>query len=176
MEFDFSIGGKEHKINLEKKEDSFQVELDGKREMVDASFIDANTISLIMGEKTLTAYVAFDGDKIHVSVAGEKFQVEKPKELSLKDTFQKATGVAGGKSRISTPMPGQIVKVQVEEGQIVDADQNLFIVESMKMENQIKSLTRAKVDKIHFKDGDPVVANACIMELSHVAEDAASSP
>jgi biotin carboxyl carrier protein len=87
------------------------------------------------------------------------------------ERFREETGSVGGKKVISTPMPGQIVKIQVKEGQIVNPNQNLFIVESMKMENQIKSTARARVDRIHFKDGDPVKANAPIVELSLVGEE-----
>ncbi|MFQ5907149.1 MAG: acetyl-CoA carboxylase biotin carboxyl carrier protein subunit [bacterium] len=171
MEFDFTVGGKNYRIRLDKKESGFAVEVDGHQETVNATFIDANTISLILGRKTVTAYVAFDGDRIHVSVGGEKFQIEKGRELSLKDRFREGTGPAARERVISTPMPGQIVKIQVEQGEVVEANQNLFIVESMKMENQIKSPMRARVDKIHFKDGDAVDANAPIVELSAVIEE-----
>lgn len=171
MEFNFAIDGKNHRIKLDVKEGPFEVEVDGKQETISATVIDSHTISLLLGNKIVTAYVAFDGDNIHVSVDGEKFQIERAQEPSSVERFREETGSVGGKKVISTPMPGQIVKIQVKEGQIVNPNQNLFIVESMKMENQIKSTARARVDRIHFKDGDPVKANAPIVELSLVGEE-----
>lgn len=171
MEFDFAIDGKSHKIKLDVKEGPFEVEVDGKRETISATSIDSHTISLLLGKRIVTAYVAFDGDTIQVYVAGEKFRIERDREHSSMDRFREEAGLVGDKKVISTPMPGQIVKIQVKEGQIVNPNQNLFIVESMKMENQIKSTARARVDRIHFKDGDPVDANASIVELSLVSEE-----
>jgi len=171
MEFDFIVSGKNYRISLDKNEGGFAVEVDGHRETVNATHIGSNTFSLLVGKKTITVYVAFDGDRIHVSVGGEKFQIERAQELSLRDRFREEEGSAAKERVISTPMPGQIVKIQVEQDGIVELNQNLFIVESMKMENQIKSPMRARVDKIHFKNGDAVEANAPIIELSAVAEE-----
>jgi len=171
VEFEFAINGKNHRIRLDVKEGPFEVEVDGKQEIICATSIDSHTISLLFGNSIVTAYVAFDGDSIHVSVAGDQFQIERARESSSTERFREEAGPVGGKKVISTPMPGQIVKVQVKEGQIVNPNQNLFIVESMKMENQIKSTARARVKRIHFKDGDPVEANAPIVELSLVGDE-----
>lgn len=171
MEFDFAIDGKSHKIKLDVKEGPFQAEVDGKRETVSATLIDSHTISLFLGNRIVTAYIAFDGDTIQVFIAGEKFHIERAQKPSFMERLREEAGPVGDKKVISTPMPGQIVKIQVKEGQIVNPNQNLFIVESMKMENQIRSTVRARIDRIHFKDGDPVDANVAIVELSLVGEE-----
>jgi biotin carboxyl carrier protein len=170
MEFDFRVQGKNYKVGLEKEGDGFTAEIDGAKEKVDASFADANTITLILGGKTVTVYVAFDGDRIEASVRGEKFEIEKSEDFVLQESIKARAGILDAERTISTPMPGQIVKIQVKEGEVVEADQNLFIVESMKMENQIKAPMRARVDKIYFKDGDAVLANSAIMELTLVPQ------
>lgn len=171
MEFDFAIDGKNHRIKLDMKEGPFEAEVDGKREIVSATLIDSHTISLLLGNRIVTAYIAFDGDNIQVSVDGEEFHIERAQEPSFMGRFREETGSVGDKKVIFAPMPGQIVKIQVKEGQIVNPNQNLFIVESMKMENQIRSTVRARIDRIHFKDGDPVDANTPIVELSLVGEE-----
>lgn len=170
MEYEFIANGKNYKVDVEKDDTGLQVDLDGHRESVDAAVVDRNTISLLVGERMVTVYVAFDGDKIYASVGGETFEIEETQSRSLTQVLGKRAGALEAETVISTPMPGQIVKVQVKEGDLVEPGQNLFIVESMKMENQIKSSTRARVDKVHFKDGDPVDANAPIVELSPVSD------
>ena len=62
MEFDFSIYGKTYRISLDERENGFEVEVDGSREVVNATFVDPNTISLLLGNRAMTAYVAFDGE------------------------------------------------------------------------------------------------------------------
>ncbi|HAQ41784.1 MAG TPA: acetyl-CoA carboxylase biotin carboxyl carrier protein subunit [Clostridiales bacterium] len=50
---------------------------------------------------------------------------------------------------ISAPMPGTILDVRVSEGQSVKAGDILFILEAMKMENEIVSPKDGVVNKIH---------------------------
>ncbi len=50
-------------------------------------------------------------------------------------------------------MPGQMVRIDVAEGDIVEAGQTLAIVEAMKMENVLKAEKRARVSKVRVKPG-----------------------
>ncbi len=63
-------------------------------------------------------------------------------------------------------MPGKVVKILVKEGDKVTARQPLVIVESMKMENEIKSPTDGKVKSIHFGPGDLVKPGQPIIKLA----------
>lgn len=53
-------------------------------------------------------------------------------------------------------MPGKIVKVAVEEGEEVEADQPLVIMEAMKMEHVIKSAKKGVVKGVNVSVGDQV--------------------
>ena len=66
------------------------------------------------------------------------------------------------------PMPGQIVRIDVAEGDIVEAGQNLAIVEAMKMENVLKAEKRAKVKSIRVKPGAVLAVDEIIMEFEGV--------
>ena len=57
---------------------------------------------------------------------------------------------------ISTPMPGKVVKIFVEEGQDVKAGETLVIVSAMKMESEYKVLTDKTVTEILVKEGDNI--------------------
>ena len=63
------------------------------------------------------------------------------------------------------PMPGQIVRLEVEEGQIVEAGQILVIVEAMKMENVLRAEKRAKVEKVNVEVGSVLAVDAVILEF-----------
>jgi biotin carboxyl carrier protein len=70
-------------------------------------------------------------------------------------------------------MPGRVVKVLVAEGDLVKPEQPVFIIESMKMENEVRAMGHGVVKKIlvaaedSLNHGDPVV------ELGPVEEEAA---
>ena len=53
-------------------------------------------------------------------------------------------------------MPGLVVAVTVEEGQQVEKGQVLAILESMKMQNELKSPRAGTVQRIKVKAGESV--------------------
>jgi propionyl-CoA carboxylase alpha chain len=63
------------------------------------------------------------------------------------------------------PMPGQVVRLDVAEGDIVEAGQPLAIVEAMKMENVLKAERRARVSKIRVSPGAVLAVDEVILEF-----------
>ena len=66
------------------------------------------------------------------------------------------------------PMPGQVVRIDVAEGDIVEDGQTLAIVEAMKMENVLKAEKRARVSKVHAVAGAVLAVDAVILEFEAV--------
>ena len=66
------------------------------------------------------------------------------------------------------PMPGQVVRIDVSEGDLVEDGQSLAIVEAMKMENVLKAEKRARVAKIKVKPGAVLAVDEVIMEFEGV--------
>ena len=84
----------------------------------------------------------------------EKRGIEKPKI----DSTDSGT--------IKAPLPGLIIDVFVNVGDSVKAGQDLFVMESMKMENQIQAPHDGTVAKIYIKRGDSVAEGDMLLELS----------
>jgi propionyl-CoA carboxylase alpha chain len=63
------------------------------------------------------------------------------------------------------PMPGLIVKIDVEEGDEVQEGQALCTVEAMKMENILRAERRGTVTKINAAAGDSLAVDDVIMEF-----------
>ena len=63
------------------------------------------------------------------------------------------------------PMPGQIVRLEVEEGQIVEAGQVLVIVEAMKMENVLRAEKKAIIAKLNVEVGSVLAVDEVILEF-----------
>ena len=63
------------------------------------------------------------------------------------------------------PMPGLIVKINVEVGEEVQEGQALCTVEAMKMENILRAERRQVVGKINVRSGDSLAVDDVIMEF-----------
>lgn len=57
---------------------------------------------------------------------------------------------------VTSHMPGLLLKVAVSEGQRIEVSQSLFVLEAMKMENEIKAPIAGIVDKIHIQPKEQV--------------------
>ncbi len=64
--------------------------------------------------------------------------------------------VSAGQEVIDSPMPGNIWKVLVSEGEMVKSGQTLVILEAMKMENELVAPRDGKVLKIMTSEGTSV--------------------
>jgi propionyl-CoA carboxylase alpha chain len=67
------------------------------------------------------------------------------------------------------PMPGQVVRIDVSEGDVVEDGQTLAIVEAMKMENVLKAQKRARVSKVHVAPGQVLAVDAVMLEFEAVS-------
>ncbi len=75
-------------------------------------------------------------------------------------------GLSGGV--IAAPMPGRVVKLLVEVGDVVDAGAPIVVVEAMKMENELSAPAAGIVQKILVAAGVTVEAGATLVELGAV--------
>ncbi|MBN9304674.1 MAG: acetyl/propionyl-CoA carboxylase subuit alpha [Devosia sp. 67-54] len=66
------------------------------------------------------------------------------------------------------PMPGQVVRIDVREGDVVESGQPLAIVEAMKMENVLKAERRARVTKLRVAPGAVLAVDEVILEFEAV--------
>ncbi len=63
------------------------------------------------------------------------------------------------------PMPGLILRIDVEVGQEVQEGQGLCIVEAMKMENILRAERKSVIDRINVGTGDSLAVDDVIMEF-----------
>jgi pyruvate carboxylase subunit B len=74
-------------------------------------------------------------------------------------------GKPAGKSvetPVLAPMPGIIIKYEVQVGSEVQADDPILILEAMKMENIITAPAAGKIKAINYKSGDRVAKDAVL--------------
>jgi pyruvate carboxylase subunit B len=66
---------------------------------------------------------------------------------------------------VTAPMPGLIVRVHVQPGDVVEAGQGVVAMEAMKMENELRAVTGGTVKAVLVQPGQPVEKGAVLVEL-----------
>jgi biotin carboxyl carrier protein len=70
-----------------------------------------------------------------------------------------------GPAPLIAPMPGMIVRVNVQVGDAVQPGQGLVVMEAMKMENELRASSTATVKAIHARPGTAVEKGALLLEM-----------
>ena len=77
-----------------------------------------------------------------------------------------ATPVSGSGTAVKAPMPGTILKVNVTAGQSVKAGDIMFILEAMKMENEIVAPSDGTVSQVVAAKGSSVATDDVLAYLN----------
>jgi biotin carboxyl carrier protein len=72
---------------------------------------------------------------------------------------------ASGQKRITAPMTGSIVEVRCTAGDVVEAGQVLLVIESMKMNNELRSPASGTIDTIPVVPGQRVKAGDLLVAI-----------
>ena len=76
------------------------------------------------------------------------------------------TSAVGAGKVIEAPLGGNIFRTMVSEGESVEADSTVLILEAMKMETEIKSPSAGVIGKIFVEPGDSVKPGTPLFEIS----------
>ena len=110
---------------------------------------DGGLTAEINGRRQSGAVVA-DGNRLTVFLDGAR------REILLEEPGSAAMGAEIGGGRLTSPMPGTVVRVLVEAGQSVRKDAPLIVLEAMKMEHTIAAPADGTVESLPFAVGDRV--------------------
>jgi len=161
---DYFIDGRKVRLKIEKgaEENGLAAQIDDRIFHL-AAFVDGDhEIVMRFGEKNIVAFVVRQENAIVVHIAGKLFALESE---TGKRKLKRQAGEFNTANEVVTPMPGKIVKILVAAGDPVTARQPLVIVESMKMENEIRSPINGTVGSINFAEGDLVQPGQSIIDL-----------
>lgn len=90
--------------------------------------------------------------------------VRKRVENKPGDAKIKSTG-GSGSSSIKAPLPGNIIKINVKEGDTVKAGDTIMVMEAMKMENNIQADSEGTIATIKVAVGDAVMQDDVLVEI-----------
>jgi biotin carboxyl carrier protein len=71
---------------------------------------------------------------------------------------------------VHSPMPGLIVQILVAVGDLVEQGQTVIILESMKMQNELKAPRTGKITAIFVSVGNSVDKDAMLISIAELGE------
>jgi pyruvate carboxylase subunit B len=145
------------------------VEIDGQRLSASLADVEGTPVRLVtIGDEVHRVVVRRrDGrGHYHLWLDGFTYEVEALDERSrtIRDLTAAAAGPAGPQPLVA-PMPGLIVRVNVQPGDEVTPGQGLVVMEAMKMENELRAAGAGKVKAVRVSPGTAVEKGAVLVEL-----------
>jgi biotin carboxyl carrier protein len=164
MKYVASIDGKEYLIEIL---DDGRVSVDGRALEVDFDSVSGQPVySLLVDGESHEAYVYPDEHGWQVLLRGRLYPVLVEDEREKRLRLAAGAGVAEtGEFLLRAPMPGLVVGVPVTDGQAVEKGDVLLILESMKMQNELKSPRPGTVGKVRVKPGDSVEQKQVLLNV-----------
>jgi biotin carboxyl carrier protein len=145
-----------------------QVTVDGQVINVDMQQMQDTTMySMIIDGKSHDVRMN-EGDGVYITqIGGEIFEVVVEDERTRRLAGLKSgPATAAGEAILKASMPGVVVEVLVAEGQEVARGDIIIILESMKMQNEIKAPRDGKVHLVRVSAGDKVEQNAVMVTIA----------
>ena len=175
--FTVSVGGSVFEIYLSGN----QVDVEGKQYQVDFTPARPGLYSLTLNGETHDVAGPFHTDNsevassvgggigktIRLSVDGIEYEARLDDEHSLLiRSLVKQGHAPGGECVVRAPMPGLISRIEVEQGERIDADKGLLVLEAMKMENEIRAQRGGVIKTIHVVKGKAVEKGELLVTIS----------
>jgi len=165
MKYFVSLAGREYAIEV----DGDHVIVNGERLPAALTTIPGSPVrQLLLGGRSWGMPVESLGSgRWRIGLHGEIHEADVTDERtrhirSLTGDGRKARGAG----TLKAPMPGLVVRVQVEVGQEVAAGTPVIVLEAMKMENQLKAAAPARVAAVKVEPGQAVEKGQVLLEFA----------
>jgi len=109
-------------------------------------------------------------EQVRVEVDGETFVVGVKAEPIVRETITGDAALRPSRfsetSKVSAPLPGVIKSIAVRTGQRIAPDDELLVIEAMKMDNVIRATSAGIVGAIHVTQGRQVAHGERLLDLT----------
>lgn len=164
MKYITTIGDREFEVDIL---DDHRIAVNGVIYRVDFIQVGSQPVySLVLDGQSYDALVYQEEDQWQVMFRGKMFtakvfeEYEKRLQAMRGEVFDET-----GEFHLRAPMPGLIVAIPVQVGQQVQKGDVLLVLESMKMQNELKSPRAGSVTRIRVNIGDRVEKKETLLSI-----------
>jgi len=156
-----------HRIVVRFRAADYEIVLsDGRAVAAEQVAMSNNQISAMLDGVRYRANLVFQPRDLTLFVGGRTWRVE------FDDALSRAEDQGDRSGRIVAPMPGTVIAVLVAEGQAVETNQPLMVIEAMKMEHTVRASSAGRVATLKVTRGDQVDEGAELVMIE--ADDSGS--
>lgn len=105
------------------------------------------------------------------TVEGRTFKIEVPDSGPVVKKKRSQGGKKKKSGTVSANIPGKIVTIEVNEGDVVEEGQVILILEAMKMQNEIQAPISGTVSSVTCEEGQSIEANVPLVVIEPDAKD-----
>jgi pyruvate carboxylase subunit B len=128
--------------------------------------------TLSVGEDHVDALIEGVRYRFHIRQHGAEFYVRSTlgqRQVTRLPSFPEKSA-SGQHQSANSPMPGQVLRILVAEGQQVKPGDGLVVLEAMKMEQTIKATIQGVVRAVLVKPAEVVAPGQMLVEIEAVEE------
>lgn len=157
--------GRRVEISVAGEGQRFAVRVDGSARQVSFLPVAANLAAMLGedGSAHSVAHQRLGPGRWRISLGDREFviQLRDPleREVAHRSSHQQ------GPQEIRAPIPGKVVRLAVDRGDVVLPGQPLLVLEAMKMETNITAPVAGKIAKINVAAGENVAAGQVVVEF-----------
>jgi len=158
-------GGAEVAVDVDRSGAGLRATIEGEARQIDIAVLqDGKAYSLVIEGRSVDVSVEEHGQELHLLIGGTRYVTEVLGEREyLARSIQRAP--EGGESSVRAVMTGIVREVRVAPGDPVRTGQVLFILEAMKMENEVKAAVDGTVSAVHVQAGATVERGVLVVEI-----------
>jgi len=165
MKFRVSLGENSNEVIVTQSSPTeFQIELNGRICPVSVLFSKGEQLVLSLGDR-IEDLVVWGQDTVRYVAQNDqvfRLRIEDPKRILRRES----EGMSAHKSfHVKALMPGKIVSVLKKKGEEVQEGEGLVIIESMKMQNELKSPKLGTVTICNVKLGTSVEKGQLLFQI-----------
>ncbi len=163
MKFNYQIGEQVHSVEIEKDDSGYRARVQGQTYEVKLVRSEQGTLSFMLGDQPMRAFIAADGNRRWVSTNGQVLILNLA--VGARAQPSRSGASSAGEKIIRAPMPGQVRAVQVQTDDQVEKGQTLLLLEAMKMEIRIQAPRAGRVTRLMVKVGQTVEREQVLAEV-----------
>jgi biotin carboxyl carrier protein len=165
MKYHVLVDGEHYEVDVQVDGGGVRTSIGDEQRHVDvATLVDGRGYSLVMNGRSVDVGVDESGDRLDLLIGGSRYTTEVLGEREyLARSIREETET--GDSSVRAVMTGMLREIRVKPGDQVTAGQVLFILEAMKMENEVKADVEGVVGAIHGEPGSTVEQGDVIVEI-----------
>ena len=138
-------------------EGSFIVRIGDRELNADARLLQPGLLSLLIDGVSYRCVLDQEGEETVLKMEGRSlaYQINDPRSLRARRSRAHA---AHGSHPLKASMPGRVVRLLVESGDTVDAQQPILVIEAMKMLNELRAPKAGRVTELRVTAGETVAS------------------